>query len=524
MSNVPKPRAQPGNAQLARQQQARTNNGGRRRNSRARRGRAAGRPARVVANPAVPALAPRLAAANVHSTTGRVRDFEAVMGSLLDPGTFPPVRLPVAAGRKTFVDRLKRVEAASSAATVSSELPLAANCGLCIVRRDPRVAMIKYEIKTTGAARQYNFAFDDDSTVVGPAVGEYIQPTHLTYEGGWKAHEDKMCMWKDKEGVLRFWLENNVTNSDAAFTIAGLPASTAVSIKLDVLFGGKRTIITLTDTTDAGGVGVFVIPAAAIGFAVLQGDDDLSAQTIAIAYNNASQFAFRQLAVPQFYTNMPDVDALRVNSVSLLYSDRTAELYSQGSIVAYQCAGGEDWGVHLGINGPALTADLDTYSKVASYNDSFKGQYKLGRYLPLKLSANPADLAMTSMGDGEGAQKVPPPIDMLNEPDYIYMAYNAGTSAVTPAGEWTAHFHVEGETESQWRNTANPTLHPAVMLDAQWASGMVECDFHNPDHGWKVFKNILRAGSGIAGELANHMPTYGPVLRGISRVGRALLG
>jgi hypothetical protein len=136
---------------------------------------------------------------------------------------------------------------------------------------------------------------------------------------------------------------------------------------------------------------------------------------------------------------------------------------------------------------------VNNYAVVAAYNNAKKGAYKNGRYIPAKL-AGEEDLQMLTLGEGQGSGKWPPPIDMNNERDFLICLYDAG-NATSLSGEWTFAYHVESETESQWRQTANPIINPVVMLDVQWVVGNASQDYENASH-LKSIWNFIRANAG----------------------------
>jgi len=80
---------------------------------------------------------------------------------------------------------------------------------------------------------------------------------------------------------------------------------------------------------------------------------------------------------------------------------------------------------------------------------------------------------------------------------------------VTTIGEWTLTWHTEGETQSQWHQTAIGTIHPKVWTDVQYVIGLSTQDFENPSHLKSIWAFVKKAAgmlSTVSGAASAFLP------------------
>jgi hypothetical protein len=255
-------------------------------------------------------------------------------------------------------------------------------------------------------------------------------------------------------------------------------------------------------------------------------DADLTAVAVSVQFVTNCPHSFSHKMLPKLEDQLGDIDAIRVNSLSMLYSDRTAELNSQGSVVTFQVSGADDWAQHAGL-GQTVGNSVNNYGTVAEYNTAKNGPYKKGRYNFCKLSGI-EDLRMIDIGEGTGSNRYMPPIQYMDDEDdrdYIIMLFDA-SNATSLNGQWTFCWHIESETESQWRDVESPVMHPDVFKDAQWVSAQADQDYENPSHLKKVW-DFVKKGAGflstVGGAVAPFLPPQfkAPVMIG-SAIGGAI--
>jgi len=364
---------------------------------------------------------------------------------------------------------------------------LAPNSGFAVLRRDPRCCLIyshyagpgqgsTYEIERTGAGNQ-----------LSQGGAGYLVGTVANFIAGAKTHGDWLVPWIFDDGVPRFWFQNEAASPSVVVVVAN-PLSTSMTLNISFFFGGVFTSINITATSDGSGSTNFTLPATnLVGYAAFRigtaaaPTTYLTAQSVTM--QDFSQYKVSHLALPQFWTNLADIDSIRINAASLMLSDRTAENYSQGDAIAYQASGGDCWEKMLGNTGPTSTS-MDPYTTVTAFQDMYEGKYKKGRYIPLKPTDDPREMQLLGLTDAALPDEIAP-IDFTNQKNFLYVAFNVGvlgSGVPSPTGKFTAYFGIEGESESQWRETRVPECHPDVMKEAKWCFAQVKCDFENPLH------------------------------------------
>lgn len=438
--------------------------------------------------------------------------FKAVLAAQLDPYNSDPVRLSENTGRPTAVNKLFRIEPAGSTPITASGTVLAANCGAAVLFRDPRIASIKYEVRLSNS-RTYTAQFVNAGGLsyagTGPGVGSYLQPVGFNFTSGtWRAHGDRVAMLRDIEGVDRFWVDVEPSGSSTTvFTFTGLAATATVNVVMTRELRGVITETSVALSTNGFGVATWTVPAGQSGRYAILFETDCTARTnVGFTVATSCPHAFCQRMLPELENQAADVDGMRINSASILYSDRSAELYAQGSIVTCQISGDEDWAQHVGLEQTVGNA-VNNYSVVAAYNIAKKGVYKHGRYNFLKLSGI-KDIEMNDICEGDGANRYFAPVEYMQMRDYIVVLFDAG-NATSLIGEWTFSWHTEIETESQWREIKVPSLHPDVFKDVLYVVGQASQDYENPKHlkaVWNFVKKAAGVLSTVAGAVAPALP------------------
>jgi len=403
--------------------------------------------------------------------------------ALTDPMHAEPFRLP--GGKPTFCNRL-HYELASSVPPANAGTLLMPNSGFAIVRRDPRCFMLVTQYVGSAQTSVYELISPENGNVLSSKSGGYFANV-ANYVGGQQTHGANYVAWVFSDGGTRFWFQNE-SASTSSVVITGLTASTGYTLTIDFFFAGVNTVITINATSDVTGSATFQLPASnLVGYALFKVAVTATGAAVAdvnsLTLNDNSTTKVRHLALPFFWTTINDIDCVRINSASLMNSDRTAENYSQGDNVAFQAAGADAWDKMLGASGPA-NQNLDPYSTCANFNDKFEGPYKKGRYIPLKSTGDPRERQMLDMATDSDIWEITP-INVTEQLDYLYVGFNVGvlgSGVPAPMSKWIAACHVEGEAESQWRETRIPNCHPDIVKEAEWAFSQVKCDFENPSH------------------------------------------
>lgn len=390
--------------------------------------------------------------------------------------------------------------------------------GFAVARRDPRCALIVGQ----GGCPSTNLQLVAPTGNVNfPAIpaNTPIRIGTIRHVAGYKRHGDYMCPWVFDDGLPRFWLQSPA-GSQAQFQATGLTPSVSTTFNLDCQLGKQRVTIPVTATTDGSGTAVFTLPASRAGYMSMSCTTVIPAGATFILFDQ-SQYAVRHLAAPNFWANVADIDSIRVNSLALMYSDRTSEFTTQGDIVAYQASGGVGWDEVLKLD-PSTTGSNDPYTAItANTRLCFRGKYKNGRYLPIKSSADPREATFIELGDSTAPWDLKPIIfgDQLN---YLIFAFNANLSAGKLVGEWSMMMHVEGESESQWRDSQTPTMHPDILKEARHIVAGLTLDLENPKHLaflWNVIKKVTQTVLPYASAATSALP---PQYQAGARIGLGL--
>jgi len=446
-----------------------------------------------------------------------------VMGALVDPGEYEPFRLPDG-GAKTFVDKLRyKFELNGNGADVSL---LTAGSGFGVLRRDPRCGLILNQYQSTAPETQYIFQSRQTNGTAYPAVpaGARLGIAAMTYLSGFAKHGPAFVPWRFADGFDRVFVQSEAAVGQAAlssFTVTGLTPSTSYTLNLYVTFAGQNSVVPITATSSSGGVGLFNIPAGTMGYASLGFGTALGAGCT-ITYSDNSLNSICHLAVPDLFAVLNAIDSLRVNSASLMLTDTTNVLTSQGKCASYQASGADTWESQIGFNATTFGGGLDVYTSLVSKNkNAFSGPFlKKGRYMPLKSTADPRDANLVPLGDEANASDIPY-IDATQQLPMVIIAYNTGiTTALN--GEWTAWYHVEGESESEWFDTRAPLMHPAVLVEARHLLSPLDYDFENRTHIAKIWDWIKGAAQKVIPVASQFLPLLPPQYQAPAAAGLGL--
>lgn len=410
------------------------------------------------------------------------------VGALIDPDNYPPFRYPDG-GRPTFVASLRDTEALAD--NQGDTQFLTASSGFAVARRDPRCALIVS--KGALAPSVYELIGPSGSNAF-PAIAGFqaLDFSIVKYVSGNKRHGDYMSPWVFNDGAKRFWAQSP-NGSALSITVSGLAASTSYTFRLSWLLGKQVQIDNVTATSSAGGVWIGSIPAPRAGYLSIMPSTGLpSSFTVAFTDNSATGVC--HLAAPNFWDSIADIDSIRVNSLSLMCSDRTNAFKTQGDIVAYQASGGVNWDETLRLV-PTTTGGNDPYTTITTNTKlCHKGEYKKGRYIPYKPTADPREVEFLDIGDSTAPWDLPP-VTFSEQVNYLIIGYNSNLNGADKLiGEWTMNMHIEGESESQWRDSRPPTMHPDVLKEAKHAIAPLVFDFENPSHLAKIWAAIKGVG------------------------------
>jgi len=456
------------------------------------------------------------------SRGGNGANFRNLLGSIIDPFNSEPVRYPITSGRETAINKIFTVEAAGAASDSGSGAtqPLVPNCGFAVVRRDPRCATIKYDASNSARTSTYAAIFENSTSGLSGSfpgnnlAGQRVTPVKMIWTGvGFQRHGPEQYMWIDPDGVVRFWIDVEVSGTSTSIArFLGLAPTNSYVLSATVYRGGVVTEFITTQNASGSGEYFVTLPVGYPGYWAFQFKTAIGIAQTTVTFDVITNcpWSARHLALSQFSSQIQDLDRIRINSASVLYSDRTSAFITQGNIVTFQGTS-EAWTNHVGFNTGAVGLGINNYSVVSGYNNAKKGPYKNGRYNFLKPTGE-QDFEMLDLGDASGQYKYPPPISFEDEGDYLVVMFDASTIASGNAisGEWTFCYHVETETESQWRETKPPTINPVVMLDVFWVLAGASQDYENPKHLAQIWNWVRQNAGQLASVASSVIPLLPP--------------
>lgn len=411
------------------------------------------------------------------------------VGALIDPDNYAPFRLPDG-GRPTFTASLRDVEAIAD--NQADTQLLTPSSGFAVARRDPRCSLIVSKGGQVPSTYEL-ISLIGSNAFPGVANGP-INFSIARHAGGSARHGAFMSPWVFNDGQQRVWIQSP-NGSAAQLVLSGVAASSAFNIRLTWQLGKQQIVDNLAGSSSAGGVLTLSLPTPRIGYVSFANTGLALASNFTVAFTDNSATGVCHLAAPNFWETINDIDAIRVNSLSLMCSDRTNALTTQGDIAAYQASGGVSWDETLRL-APNTVGSNDPYTAITSNTKlCHKGEYKKGRYLPYKPTADPREVEYLDIGDSTNPWDIPP-VMFTEQTNYLIIGYNSNlTGASTKLiGEWTMCMHVEGESESQWRDSRPPTMHPDVLKEAKHAVAPLVFDFENPSHLSKIWAAIRNVG------------------------------
>jgi hypothetical protein len=324
-----------------------------------------------------------------------------------------------------------------------------------------------------------------------------------------KRHGDFMLPWVFNDGRPRFWLQSP-SGKEASFRFTGLAVSTSYTLNVSWLLARQITTDSISATSDASGNATFNCSSIGLsrkGYVALSMNNLNISAGVTIRVTDQSSTGFCHEAAPDFWDEIGSIDSIRVNSMSLMCSDRTNELTTQGDIMSYQCSGGVAWDELYGLN--TGTGNLDPYTAITGQTKlCYKGFYKKGKYLPAKSSGDARETQFIELGDSTNPWDLPP-IQFQNQLNFVTIGYNSHVNTGALIGEWTIVHHVEGESESQWRDSRPPLMHPDVLKEARHLLSAQEYDFENVSHLskiWNIIKGIGKAALPVASSMIPMLP------------------
>lgn len=236
-------------------------------------------------------------------------------------------------------------------------------------------------------------------------------------------------------------------------------------------------------------------------------DSALTFSNVWLGLGTGSHFC--HLTAPEFMQNTPSVDSVRVNASSILYTNRAAEMYKEGSVAMCQVPVGDNWTEYV-------AADGSGFSKMSKSNIGCEMTAKKGAYVWLK-PGQPTDhefLQYHTVQDGmlvDCRRPLRPKSAFIG----LYAQIDVG---LYQNGRLTMSIMLEYQTLDTWRDlkyaATSSTLFEEALSQLKRAPQFCE----NPLH-LKSIWNAIKSGAGFA---ANAITKYGPKVAQVAELVAAM--
>lgn len=458
--------------------------------------------------------------------SGYKRQLKAFLNATMDPYNHEPQRVALGGGRPTATNRLFRKSTAGVAATPVAGDAYASGVTFKAVFRHPVLAEIEYLPAGPATNLAYQWKFAGPNGLQNFPLNSFTPLNIATAVpiGSIAPHGPYQPVIVDAEGVSRIWIDVETTAvaaSNSYIHITGAAALTNYTLDMSRMIDDTIYEWQVIVPSDAGGNINYQLPRGYSGYYTFKSQvAPLLPPNVGISHQSVCGcFAHRML--PGLENNWGDIDAMRVTAVSALFSDRTSTLVSQGNITSHQVGATEHWTVHAGLTAAVQSGTVDPYTTISSYNGSYSGPYKKGAYRFLK----PASLEELNLKNLDMASTAcPPAVDLDTIGDFIVIATDVGVNSGVIA-EFTATWHVEFESESQWRDLRAPDVHPRVLEDAQFLLTQAPSGMENPLHlsdVWNFVRKAARVLGDVGGALTPFAGAYAPAVGAASAAARAV--
>jgi hypothetical protein len=256
----------------------------------------------------------------IQKSGATLRGTQAVLGSLIDPEAYDPVRL-ANGGKETFVLRLKRVLSATTSSTLA--VSLTPNSTFLVARRDVRCSLIYHQYQMSGSqASTYQANSPGGLTTLNVDENGFAVVGAMSYSSGWARHEAWQIPWVFADGSTRVWFQSEAaTPSTIAFNT--LAVTTSYTFTANFVLNGVYSIRQISASTNASGAYTWNFNntpiAGYVAVSVVLNSTSAIVEEYGYYLQDNSVSAVRHLAAPSFWTQLASIDSLRINSASLMF-------------------------------------------------------------------------------------------------------------------------------------------------------------------------------------------------------------
>jgi hypothetical protein len=381
-----------------------------------------------------------------------------------------------------------------------------------VLTRDARCFLRYMHPNPSSTPYQYNYVSDSGESLITQIAGIAIMPAFWTANSAFAPHGGVLWSAKPSPDADGAPARMTLFTLNQSLTINGLPASTSVTVTLSVMIGNDREEYILAVTTSGVGAATFPfanftnrnVPAVPLTDQFFHASIVVShAITSGSIYFSGSGPLVAQRTLADFETVVGAFDTMRINSMSLMYTNTAAQLDRNGYVASWQCPRATDFVEYV-------RAGFDEF---ANRPEALRDDAKDGWYTWFKPSSA-VDWQFNSVST------VQPPGSALREydaymhppvSDYLMIFLSVPIDAGR-AGYWTAAACVEARTNSVWQSTDYAPGGPSSLERALMAVRRAPQGRCNPLHVKDLFDWVRRhkqqlhgtinIGEGIAGSRA----------------------
>jgi len=219
--------------------------------------------------------------------------------------------------------------------------------------------------------------------------------------------------------------------------------------------------------------------------------------SLKVYFGGSSTCVFAHRSIPNLYSNLASCPEMRINAVSMMYTNDSAPLVKQGKVVGLQLPYERQW---YDICGSSKGA----FNFISNLQDSCMMPVNNGFYSYLR-PRKVEDFDMRNTAEIVLSNVVHCSWDMDAKSDYLGMSI-----AITPDdgkdSYFTFCFGIEYVTTDVWRQTGVPKIDPQVFDKAMHSLYRVPQYYENKTHIGEIFERIKKYAQ-IAGKA---IVEYGP--------------
>lgn len=327
-----------------------------------------------------------------------------------------------------------------------------------------------------------------------------IQPIHAVWAaaditlGNYQPHGARYYPGKDGESSDRyFWIDATpFRQTQVTVLLASAPGAgqgITVYVKKWSDLGAQQfvTILVQASSTSA----TFNFNASGYySFAYATISPSFLANSLTISWVGSSS-VWRHLALPGMDANALAVDGMRIQAMSLMYTNRASDLNRQGQICLYQVPQDILWD-ELAVSFNEVSSSQGAKTLIAD-----KGGYLFAK------PTQPSDFDMQTPFEAFGASIRDAGFYLQNKNDYLCIALQITNDQGGRDGYFTRAYGIEYRTDDVWRECATGGDAKCFQEGLMLLKGLQQ--YHeNPLHWAEIWDGIKKAAGSVASVVAKY--------------------